>query len=172
MDCVSWRVWWLDSRVSELVVLNEMMVRIELWIVRNSNPFRLVAKHSRIIIHLNWTISLLFNPLTWMSIVSSMLHHSHWLVWLMDWFEFTDLPQLQSVKLGLEAFQSIHSVVFESDWMDGLMIQICLNYNPFNLVDGLLMVINVMIERRLVMNPTTTRTHWQCEVRLNELMNE
>ena len=32
--------------------------------------------------------------------------------------------------------------------MDGLMIQICLNYNPLNLVVELLMVINVMIERR------------------------
>ena len=30
--------------------------------------------------------------------------------------------------------------------MDGLMIQICLNYNPFDLIDGLLMVIGVMIE--------------------------
>ena len=90
----------------------------------------------------------------------------------MDWFEFTDLPQLQSLKLGQFAFQNVHSVVFESDGMDGLMIQICLNYNPFNLVLVLLMVILVMIERRLVMNPTTTRTHWQCEVRLNELMNE
>ena len=43
--------------------------------------------------------------------------------------------------------------------MDELMIQICLNYNPFNLVIVLLMVIIVMIERRLAMNPTTTRTH-------------
>ena len=66
----------------------------------------------------------------------------------MDWFEFTDLPQLQSLKLGNGAFYYVQSVVFESDRMDGLMIQICLNYNPFNLVDGLLMVINVMIERR------------------------
>ena len=74
----------------------------------------------------------------------------------MDWFEFTDLPQLQSVKLGECAFDYVHSVVFESDGMDGLMIQICLNYNPFNLVMMLLMV---MIERRLLMNPTTTRTH-------------
>ena len=90
----------------------------------------------------------------------------------MDWFEFTDLPQLQSLKLGQFAFQNVHSVVFESDGMDGLMIQICLNYNPFNLVMELFKVMVVMIERRLVMNPTTTRTHWQCEVRLNELMNE
>ena len=52
----------------------------------------------------------------------------------MDWFEFTDLPQLQSVRLGEAAFDYVHSVVFESDGMDGLMIQICLNYNPFNLV--------------------------------------
>ena len=43
--------------------------------------------------------------------------------------------------------------------MDGLMIQICLNYNPFNLVEVLLKVIGVMIERRLAMNPTTSRTH-------------
>ena len=77
----------------------------------------------------------------------------------MDWFEFIDLPQLQSVYLGYYAFDYVHSVVFESDGMDGLMIQICLNYNPFNLVNGLLIVINVMIERRSTLNPTTTRTH-------------
>ena len=77
----------------------------------------------------------------------------------MDWFEFTDLPQLQSVRLGEAAFIHVQSVVFESDGMDGLMIQICLNYNPFNLVMEPLMVIGVIIERRLVMNPTTTRTH-------------
>ena len=77
----------------------------------------------------------------------------------MDWFEFTDLPQLQSVELGWEAFRDVHSIVFESDGMDGLMIQICLNYNPFNLVMELFKVMVVLIERRLVMNPTTTRTH-------------
>ena len=43
--------------------------------------------------------------------------------------------------------------------MDGVMIQICLNYNPFNLVMELFKVMVVMIERRLVMIPTTTRTH-------------
>jgi len=31
--------------------------------------------------------------------------------------------------------------------MDGLMIQICLNYNPFNLVMELFKVMVVMIER-------------------------
>ena len=77
----------------------------------------------------------------------------------MDWFEFTDLPQLQSVKLGYDAFKYVHSVAFESDRMDGLMIQICLNYNPFYLLNMLFAVIIVMIERRLVINPTTTRTH-------------
>ena len=77
----------------------------------------------------------------------------------MDWFEFTDLPQLQSVKLGNAAFYNVHSVVFESDGMDRLMIQICLNYNPFNLVWRLFMVMVVMIESRLAMNPTTSRTH-------------
>ena len=77
----------------------------------------------------------------------------------MDWFEFTDLPQLQSVKLGNAAFYYVHSVVFESDRMDGLMNQICLNYNPFDLIKVLLKVMVVLIERRLVMNPTTTRTH-------------
>ena len=39
------------------------------------------------------------------------------------------------------------------------MIQICINYNPFNLVEVLFMVIVVMIERRKILNPTTTRTH-------------
>ena len=77
----------------------------------------------------------------------------------MDWFEFTDLPQLQSVKLGQFAFHDVHSIVFESDRMDGLMIQICLNYNPFNLVDVLYLVMVVLIDRRLVINPTTSRTH-------------
>ena len=77
----------------------------------------------------------------------------------MDLFEFTDLPQLQSVKLDDYAFYYVQSVVFESDRMDGLMIQICLNYNPFNLVKVLLKVIVVMIERRLAMSHTTTRTH-------------
>ena len=43
--------------------------------------------------------------------------------------------------------------------MDGLMIQICLNYNPFNLVRVLLMVMIVVIEGRLAKHPTTTRTH-------------
>ena len=77
----------------------------------------------------------------------------------MDWFEFTDLPQLQSIKLGYGVFDYVHSIVFESDRMDGLIIQICLNYNPFDLVHVHLMVIIVMIERRFVMNPTTSRTH-------------
>ena len=77
----------------------------------------------------------------------------------MDWFEFTDLPQLQSLTLGSYAFDGVHSVVFESDGMDGLMIQICLNYNPFNLMYMLLKVIGVMIERRLAVIPTTTITH-------------
>ena len=77
----------------------------------------------------------------------------------MDWFEFTGLPQLQSLKLGESAFEFVHSIVFESDGMDGLMIQICLNYNPFNLMNGLLLVMVVIIERRFAGHPTTTRTH-------------
>ena len=77
----------------------------------------------------------------------------------MDWFEFTDLPQLQSVNLGECAFCDVHSVVFKSDGMDGLMIQICLNYNPLNLVMELFKVIIVMIERRLALHPSTTITH-------------
>ena len=77
----------------------------------------------------------------------------------MDWFEYIDLPQLQSVKLVDWAFRDVHYIVFESDGMDGLMIQICLNYNPFNLIIMLLVVIGVMIERRLALHPTTTRTH-------------
>ena len=77
----------------------------------------------------------------------------------MDWFEYIDLPQLQSVKLVDWAFRDVHYIVFESDGMDGLMIQICLNYNPFNLKDMLFLVMVVMIERRLAIDLTTTRTH-------------
>ena len=77
----------------------------------------------------------------------------------MNWFELTDLPQLQSVELGSSAFADVHSIVFESDGMDRLMIQICLNYNPFNLVMELFMVMIVMVERRLALNPTTTIAH-------------
>ena len=77
----------------------------------------------------------------------------------MDWFEFTDLPQLQSVIISGGAFDYVHSVVFESDRKDGLMIQICLNYNPFNLSVVRFGVMIVIIERRLALNPTTTRTH-------------
>ena len=77
----------------------------------------------------------------------------------MDWFEVTDLPQLQSLKLGRAAFQYVHTVVFESDRMDGMMIQICLNYNPFDLMYGLFGVMSVIIERRLAKHPTTSRTH-------------
>ena len=101
-----------------------------------------------------------------------MLHLSHWLVWLIEWIDWIDLPQLQSVKLNGFAFPYCQSVVFESDWLNGLMIQICQNYNPFNLVIRLFMVMIVIIERRLAINPTTTRTHWQWRVRLIERMNE
>ena len=121
---------------------------------------------------LNWATFLLFSPLVLVNPVSIMLHPSHWLVWLIEWIEFIDLPQLQSVKLGYAAFYRCQSVVFESDWMDGLMIQICPNYNPFNLVGLLFVVMVVENERRLALYHTTTRTHWQCEVRLNERMND
>ena len=77
----------------------------------------------------------------------------------MDWFEFIDLPQLQSVILGHSTFNRIHSVVFESDRMDGMMIQICLNYSPFDLIIMLFKVIGAIIEKRVTKNPTTTRTH-------------
>ena len=77
----------------------------------------------------------------------------------MDWFEFIDLPQLQSVTLGRAVFYYVQSAVFESDGMDELMIQICLNYNPFNLLEVLLQVIGVIIEKRFAGHPTTTRTH-------------
>ena len=64
----------------------------------------------------------------------------------MDCFEYIDLPQLQSVKLVDWAFRDVHYIVFESDGMDGLMIQICLNYNPFNLVGRLFVVMIVVID--------------------------
>ena len=72
---------------------------------------------------------------------------------------FTELPQLQSVSLSNCSFTYVHSVVFESDGMDGLMIQICHNYYLFSFVHLLFKVILVMIKRRLAMNPSTTRIH-------------
>ena len=77
----------------------------------------------------------------------------------MDWFELTDLPQLQSVIISSGAFGLVHSVVFESDRIDGLMIQICLNYNPFTLMMRLLKVMIVLIEGRLALHPSTSITH-------------
>ena len=77
----------------------------------------------------------------------------------MNWFESTDLPQLQSVNLGYQTIQNVHSVVFESNGSEGLMNQIYLNCNPFNLVGLLLKVMVVLIDRRLALNPTTSRTH-------------
>ena len=79
--------------------------------------------------------------------------------WEATSFELSNLPQLQSVKLGMCAFAYVHSAVFESDGMSGLMIQIYQNYNLLTLVSMLLMVMLVMIERRLAKHPTTTRTH-------------
>ena len=78
----------------------------------------------------------------------------------MDWLEVTDLPQLQSVVLDNAVFCYVHSVVFESDGMDGLMNQICRNYNPFNLVNIPFGVIGV-VEMRSRMHPTTSGTHSQ-----------
>ena len=76
----------------------------------------------------------------------------------MEWFEYTDCPQLQSVKLDW-AFRYVQSAVFESDRKDGLMIQICLNYNPFNLSVVRFGVRGVMIDSRFAIHPTTTITH-------------
>ena len=81
------------------------------------------------------------------------------LFWRVTRFEFTNLSQLQSITLGDIALHLVHSIVFESDGMDGIMIQICLNYNPFNLDTSLLMATIVLIEKRLTSIPITTRTH-------------
>ena len=82
-------------------------------------------------------------------------------------FKIANKENLKSIVIGDNCFGKVRA--FE---LDGLMIQICQCYNPFDLVHVHLMVIIVMIERRLVMNPSITRTHWQCEVRLNRLMDE
>ena len=73
----------------------------------------------------------------------------------MEWFDLTDLPQLQSVTLNW-AFYDVQSAVFESDRMDGLIIQICLNYNPFNLMIMLLLVMMMIIEGYLHQSNTTS----------------
>ena len=120
---------------------------------------------------LNWDIFLLYNPYLLTILVSIGVHPSPWLVWLINWIEFIDLPQLQSVTIGYSTFNRVHSVVFESSWMNGLMIQICQNYNRYNLIRLLFKVMVVRIDGGLAIHPSTL-THWQCEVRLNEVMNE
>lgn len=46
---------------------------------------------------------------------SSILCSFHWLVWQNDYSWYTDLPQLQTVRLGDSTFEDSHSVVFESE---------------------------------------------------------
>ena len=106
----------------------------------------------------NWAVSLLCSPLTLEWRVSFGHHPSHWPVWLVRWNELIDLPQLQSVRLRDNAFTYCQSVVFEGNGMERVEIQICQNYNPFNLIWLLLRVMVVMIERRLKKHPLTTRT--------------
>ena len=50
-----------------------------------SNHWWLAMAYSGKRPHLNWPIFLLFNLLILVIIVSIMLHHSRWLVWLIDW---------------------------------------------------------------------------------------
>ena len=95
---------------------------------------------------LNWAVFLLFCSLRLATVVSSTLRPSHWLVWLIDWSQRTDLPCLQSVKLGSGAFQNCQSIVFESDCVDGLMIQICQNSNRLSLANRLFGVMMTRIE--------------------------
>ena len=64
----------------------------------------------------NWTISLLFSPLILEWRVSFGHRPCRWLVGSIGWFEYADLPQLQSVRLSDNAFTYCHSVVFESRW--------------------------------------------------------
>ena len=85
-----WLVWvygWIDTQIS-----------------LNCNQSNWVMKHSGILHHLWCRIFLLFNRLSLVSVVSMMLHPFRWLVWLYGRFDWIDLPQLQSVKLGGYAF--------------------------------------------------------------------
>ena len=109
MGWVNWRVWWLDSGVSESAIVNEAMVHVEWWIVLNSNPLQSTVIPLMTITYSNWNHFPLSTLL--MSSMAPIIEsdHSHWLVCLVDWFEFSDLPQLQSVKLGDEAFRNTKS---------------------------------------------------------------
>ena len=81
--------------------------------------------------------------------------------WLIEWI---DLPLLQTIILDYEAFGYVQSVMFESNCISGLMNQIYPNFNPFNLVNMLLLVIGVRVESRWM---GTTRIHWQWRVRMS-----
>ena len=46
--------------------------------------------------------------------------------------ELTNLPLLQSIIIGNSVFQSIQTILMESNGVRELMNQICLHYSPFN----------------------------------------
>lgn len=77
LDWMNYKLLQLErdhSRMPNIVILSLLLQKqmecIESSIVLNSNPFKLEIIHSLIIIHLNWIISLLFDPLVLVMIVS------------------------------------------------------------------------------------------------------
>ena len=152
---------WVNWRVLPLGITASLvrMDLIELWTVQNLNPFGWVVIHSTLIIHLMWTLFLLFKPSVWVTNAIMMCHLYCSLVGLIWIWWWKDLPKLSTVSLGTATFMCVHSVVFESSWNGELIIQIYLNYSPFNLVDGLFKVMVVMTEKRLTIRHSTTRTH-------------
>lgn len=74
-------------------------------------------------------------------------------------FELIDLPMLESITIGKSAFKNCQSILLESMRTILVHLQICRNYSQLDLINGLLLVMTVMIEKQLALNPTTTRTH-------------
>ena len=95
------------------------------------------------------------------SVVGCDCNHSH-----------PDLPQLQYIKLGRASCALCRSVVLESRFTIEVTMQTCQDSNPFNYKSVPSKVIGVTIERRLMMSPITTGTHWQWKVRVIERMNK
>ena len=73
--------------------------------------------------------------------------------------KLNDLPMLESITMGQSAFKNCHSILLESMRLLLVTIQIYRNYSSLDLISGLLLVMTVMIEGRLALNPITTITH-------------
>ena len=162
MVTASCREWELAG-----IATSVKRVHLPFQIVPNSNPFRSVPNPLVIANRLNWRVSPHFKRLSLVLRISGIPRRLHWLVCLIEWSELTDLPSLKSIKCGNSSFFDCQSAVFESAGKDGLMIQICRNYNPSN-SNTVPSTVTVMQEMMIIQS---TRISWPWKVWIGRMMN-